>query len=843
MKSTIAAFLFAFAAVATGLQAQLVTIPDPNFVTYLQTNFPACMSGNQMDTTCVGITAATTLSPSYLSIADFTGLQYFDAVTDLNITGNLVTNLPAFPRNMVTLTAIACQMSALPTIPASVQSLSMPGNQLTALPTLPAGLRVLDVDGSQLGSLPALPLTLQRLSVQSCNLNALQTLPSSLTSLTCTNNNLTTLPVLPASLQTLGAGNNPLTAFPAFPNTIRFLSVDDVTGLPLPATLPDSLRDFYCTGMQLGTIPTLPSRLNRLDCNNNNLTALPALPATLRYLNVFSNQLAALPALPSGLELIQAYYNNLVTVNNLPASLNTADFRWNQITCFGPFPVSATLNVSFDNNPVTCIPNYAAFMTPAIGSVPICAPGNAMGCVSGEGIGGTIFDDTNADCMRNGLDLGIQRVPVNVYDNLGTFIQGGNSYASGAYFYTLPLGNWTVKIDTAGKPYRVTCAQPGLDSTVALSLGNELALDVDFEVDCKPGFDVGARGVGVDNIIFPGQPFGAHVLAGDLTQFYGLHCSAGVGGQVIVQVSGPVTYTGALPGALVPTVTGNTFTYTITDFGLVNVLSDLGLRFTTDSTAQAGDTVCFDVTVTPSAGDLYPANNTYSVCYLSSNSYDPNAKDVYPRQVAAGYSDWLNYTVHFQNIGTAAAFNIHVEDTLDANLDYASMEMLSASHYQTWTLMGNALDVRFPNIMLPDSASNPTGSQGWFMYRIRPKQNLPMGTVIPNSAAIYFDFNAPVITNTATTSYNLTTAVSDEENVAARVSVYPNPNAGIFNVKFPENWKKADWSLTNLLGQELMHQTATGGGFAVDLGAQPAGFYLLRVGDGRQQVVRQIVKR
>ena len=147
--------------------------------------------------------------------------------------------------------------------------------------------------------------------------------------------------------------------------------------------------------------------------------------------------------------------------------------------------------------------------------------------------------------------------------------------------------------------------------------------------------------------------------------------------------------------------------------------------------------------------------------------------------------------------------------------------------------------IRTTMLLEPD----PQGSQGWFMYRIKPKANLPLNTVIPNSAAIYFDFNAPVITNIATTSYNLVTGVRDQVNAAALISVYPNPSAAVFNVEFPSNWKKADWAVTNLMGQELMHGTATGGAIAIDLSAHAAGFYLLRVGDGRQTYVRQIVKR
>lgn len=51
--------------------------------------------------------------------------------------------------------------------------------------------------------------------------------------------------------------------------------------------------------------------------------------------------------------------------------------------------------------------------------------------------------------------------------------------------------------------------------------------------------------------------------------------------------------------------------------------------------------------------------------------------------------------------------------------------------------------------MLPDSNVNEAASHGFTSFRVKQVPNLPVGTLIENSAAIYFDFNAPVITNTS----------------------------------------------------------------------------------------------
>jgi uncharacterized repeat protein (TIGR01451 family) len=843
MLKSIAFSLLLLLACAT-TQAQFVTIPDANFVTYLQNNYPTCMSGNQLDTTCTSVTTVTLVNVENKGIADLSGIQYFDALLLLNCRTNQLTSLPPLPAGLWTLQADNNQLAALPTpLPPGLQILNAGGNQLTALPSLPSTLQTCYVgSNANLSSYPTFPAGLLELDIQSNSLAVLPALPAGLSLLYCANNPLGTLPTLPPSLVTLSALNCQLSNLPPLPNTLQFLSIDQNNFTTLAFAFPPALTDFYCSYNQLTTLPPLPATMVHLGCDHNLLTALPTLPSGMLQVECSNNQITSLPAIPSTLGMLIANNNLIVSVPALPSGMYVAQFNNNQVTCFAPFPQSNTLNLQASNNPFTCIPNYPNYMTPLIGSIPICTPGNVFGCTNGEGLGGTVYDDTNSDCVLNGLDPGIQNVPIQIFDNTGALVQVGSSYASGAYFFSQPVGSWTAKIDTAGKPFRVACSYPGLDTTVVLSVSTPLAQGINFEVDCKPGFDVGVNGVAVNGMLFPGQPFAGKALAGDLSNFYGLHCATGVAGQVVVNFSGPATYTAPSLGALTPTVAGNTFTYNIADFGTVNAQSDFGLEFSMATTATIGDTVCFDVVVTPSLGDQNPTNNIYSLCLPVRNSLDPNAKDVSPSTVGAMYHDWLNYTVHFQNTGTAAAINIHVEDTLDANLDWASMEMLGASHYQTWTLVGNALDVRFPNILLADSASDPLGSQGWFMYRIKPKANLPLGTVIPNSAAIYFDFNAPVITNTATTNYNLVTGIRDQVNAAGIISVYPNPSTGRFQVEYPANWKHAEWTVSNLMGQTLRHDSATGGAFAVDLSGQPAGFYLLKLSDGKQEFVRHLVK-
>ena len=87
-------------------------------------------------------------------------------------------------------------------------------------------------------------------------------------------------------------------------------------------------------------------------------------------------------------------------------------------------------------------------------------------------------------------------------------------------------------------------------------------------------------------------------------------------------------------------------------------------------------------------------------------------------------------------------------DTLDANLDVSSFELLAYSVQPVVQIIGNVARFNFPNINLPDSNSNEPGSHGFVQFRIKLKNGLQLHTAISNTSYIYFDFNSPVQTNT-----------------------------------------------------------------------------------------------
>ncbi|MGE5108022.1 MAG: T9SS type A sorting domain-containing protein, partial [Sphingobacteriales bacterium] len=131
--------------------------------------------------------------------------------------------------------------------------------------------------------------------------------------------------------------------------------------------------------------------------------------------------------------------------------------------------------------------------------------------------------------------------------------------------------------------------------------------------------------------------------------------------------------------------------------------------------------------------------------------------------------------------GTDTAYNVFVRDTLDSNLDWNSLGMISSSHKYALTVKdGNQLEWFFTNVKLPDSNINEKASHGYIAYRIKPKGTLAEGDSVTNKASIYFDFNLAANTNNNKTFIrsNIVTAVIDLNNKESQLYLYPNPTNG-----------------------------------------------------------------
>jgi uncharacterized repeat protein (TIGR01451 family) len=225
-------------------------------------------------------------------------------------------------------------------------------------------------------------------------------------------------------------------------------------------------------------------------------------------------------------------------------------------------------------------------------------------------------------------------------------------------------------------------------------------------------------------------------------------------------------------------------------------------------------------------------------CTVVTGSFDPNDKQGFPN----GYGDKhyikpgteLEYMVRFQNTGTDTAFTVVIVDTLSSLLDVGSLRMGVSSHLYTYEVYGaGILRVTYNNILLPDSFVNEPASHGFIRFRIQPRADAPLESVIENSAAIYFDFNDPVITNRTwhRLGIGFLATVGSFEPFGKRnidVQVMPNPSDGdaLFQVNGLSDGGTLRLRIRDLNGRILLEQTGTGDQIQVHARGWASGTYL-----------------
>lgn len=233
--------------------------------------------------------------------------------------------------------------------------------------------------------------------------------------------------------------------------------------------------------------------------------------------------------------------------------------------------------------------------------------------------------------------------------------------------------------------------------------------------------------------------------------------------------------------------------------------------FTVPATMSITSTLTSYFEISPIVGDSYPTDNTLLVTEPVTGCRDPNAKSVIPEgqgpngNIFQGDSV-LFYAIHFQNNGNDTAHFVVVTDTLSTFLDPATVVPGASSHPYAFDLSGTGiLNFRFENIMLPDSTTDEPGSNGYFNYTVKIKTGSPIGTVINNTAHIYFDYNEAVVTNT--TVNTIIDVLTDIESSSTNrvIKVYPNPFSDntTFIIQSDKINERYSFELLDVLGKKV----------------------------------------
>lgn len=307
-------------------------------------------------------------------------------------------------------------------------------------------------------------------------------------------------------------------------------------------------------------------------------------------------------------------------------------------------------------------------------------------------------------------------------------------------------------------------------------------------------------------------------------------------GTLSLELDSEVTYINADPAP--DLVNGNILTWNFSQLGYDSEALAPIVTVLTSETTELGETIDLVLTMLPAEGDVDADNNVKNYAYTVVGSYDPNDKQVSPQGTGdqgmiAGNQE-MTYTIRFQNTGTYPATNVVITDIIDSNLDLNSMQIVDASHPMiTEVFDNNEVHFVFNDIMLPDSTNNEPESHGYVIYKIQQNEDLVVGTELENTANIFFDFNAPVITNTTLNTIAGPDYIS--QNETEMFSAFPNPADQMLQVMIPQGLLLPAIRLTDVTGKVVLRQTAFTGKNQILTNEIARGTYQLEVVSGNKK--------
>ncbi|MFZ4474978.1 MAG: DUF7619 domain-containing protein [Saprospiraceae bacterium] len=267
---------------------------------------------------------------------------------------------------------------------------------------------------------------------------------------------------------------------------------------------------------------------------------------------------------------------------------------------------------------------------------------------------------------------------------------------------------------------------------------------------------------------------------------------------------------------------------------------------TVDVNAILDSNVVLIAQVQPVQTDLTPENNTSILNDHIVASYDPNDKQVYPSSAltpaAIVDGQVLTYTIRFQNMGNYPTSSVRILDTLDKNLDVATLQIISASHPFTWRLLAqNILEFNFDPIHLTPAEFGNTGSQGFVKYAVMAKKTLMLGDNIYNRAHIFFDYNAAIVTNLCKNTVHSPELTHTPENIKP-LSIVPNPA----NQSVTLRWETAQGGTLELLdaaGKKVLQQKIALGANStlVTIDTLPEGLYFIRFSGNTEHLFGKLI--
>lgn len=780
--------------------------------------------------------------------------------------------------SLTQLETLICFNSGLTTLDVSnltnLKELRCDQNQLTSLAfTNATSLEILKCNENNMTTLAVTPLT--SLKYLDCSDNQLSALTinanASLETVLCNRNNLTALNLSGLSnLKELACSENQMTALPvANLGQLTRLVCDqnelptiDLSGLPNLTFLNcgnNNLTELHTGGLPLldtlwchsNNISSLDlwanTLLKKLVCVDNNLTELNIAPLLdLEVLSCGANQLTEMDFSNHTKLWEIGLYDNLFTSLDF-SQMGGPDGYYNYVLSSNPNLTNINLkngakilhqsqhdpsgfNVEFcENLAYICVDefNMDSVYAPNTEINSYCSfnPGGVTNTVTGS----FTLDLTNDGCDQN--DYHFPGIRINRDDMVTTTATYTN--ASGQYtFYVQNAGTFAL-IPVFEHPYFLV--SPGtpvlnfdaIDGTnqvqdfciTPIGIHNDVTMTLIPVDDARPGFDSNYRLVYKNN--------GNQVISGNITLTFN------DGASDLVSAS--------------PSVSNQFFNTLIWNYNTLYPLESRSIDFTLNLNSPQespavnnGDLLYFDAVINPVLGDETLADNTFRLIQTVVGSYDPNDKTCLEGDFinVEKVGEYLHYVIRFQNSGTAAAENIVVRDMIDTEkYDIGSLQLVGSSHPHATRITGNKVEFIFDGIHLPAETNNEPASHGFVAFKIKTKNTLAVGESVTNTAGIYFDYNFPIVTEPATSTFQLLQRDQFED---ASIAVHPNPVKDRLTVSAAD--KITSIQLYDLQGRLIETALQSEKKVIFDLTKNSAGLYFVKISTEKGTKTQKIIK-
>jgi uncharacterized repeat protein (TIGR01451 family) len=450
-------------------------------------------------------------------------------------------------------------------------------------------------------------------------------------------------------------------------------------------------------------------------------------------------------------------------------------------------------------------------------------------------ISGYVYVDAN----NNGIfDAG--ETPVH-YASVSVGASWTCTNTDGFYQVIVAPGTYNVVVD--GAYYFVYTSIVPSSISQTLTMGDN-STNNNFGLQVTPGLNLVAEII-PHTTVTPGFPAWYDIIV----------CNEGTvtsGGTLNYYYDGVLTFDDSYPIYTTHNASAHTLTYNIPSLA-PGQCATFWVDFTASSSAVLGDNTIEMLNIIPSVSvaDIVPNNNIDTVHQIIIGSWDPNNKlpvesnllDNPNEQIISSQNanQRVEYVINFQNTGSAPAVNVLVEDFLSSDVAANSFQFLGSSHIASVSRTGNQVRYQFHNIMLPDSTHNELESHGWVRYSVNANAGLAPGHQINDLCEIYFDFNAPVVTNPGTVTMVNSVGIADAN--ALNIALYPNPAQQTVTIEMAQLPANATIEIYDAVGKRVINLTLNNEKTTINIAQLQAGIYTCKISsNGTRLATSRITK-